>query len=314
MKRQSVEDYAKERCEMKSPVEEYILVTNKELGRKNNIDLNIYYKVVEKYDSGKVSIYNPKTGVLVFLSRNDFVYAYIRITSEFAAKRNGLKTDRFYEVTDIIRNYEGEEIGVAIIKDDLSRCCQTILYQGEYKRAKSVGKEEKPKDEYVYVTNEFLLKKYDLEKHRMYKVVFHDEIYKDLIGIEIPTCPKKFTLYLCHGQYSYSDPNGHENEPDSVNHPSHYETGKFECIDVMEEALGRDVVKGFCIGNAFKYLYRTKRKNGLEDLKKAQWYLNRVISMEDADNTKDPYAEQKARLKKIEEKILNEANKSKWSV
>lgn len=94
-----------------------------------------------------------------------------------------------------------------------------------------------------------------------------------------------------------------DKEPDLVNHPSHYETGKFECIEVMEEALGSDVVKGFCIGNAFKYLYRAKRKNGLEDLKKAQWYLNRVISMEDEDNTTDPYEEQK-------EKILNETDKS----
>ena len=102
----------------------------------------------------------------------------------------------------------------------------------------------------------------------------------------------------------------HKNEPDLVNHPSHYETGKFECIDVMEEALGRDVVKGFCIGNAFKYLYRAKRKNGLEDLKKAQWYLNRVISMEDADNTKDPYVEQKTILKDLEDEILNETDKS----
>ena len=101
-----------------------------------------------------------------------------------------------------------------------------------------------------------------------------------------------------------------KNEPDLVNHPSHYETGKFECIEVMEEALGRDVVKGFCIGNAFKYLYRAKRKNGLEDLKKAQWYLNRVISMEDADNTKDPYVEQNARLKDLEDEILNETDKS----
>ena len=101
-----------------------------------------------------------------------------------------------------------------------------------------------------------------------------------------------------------------KNEPDLVNHPSHYETGKFECIDVMEEALGRDVVKGFCIGNAFKYLYRAKRKNGLEDLKKAQWYLNRVISMEDSDNTKDQYVEQKAILKDLEDEILNETDKS----
>ena len=78
----------------------------------------------------------------------------------------------------------------------------------------------------------------------------------------------------------------------------------------MEEALGRDVVKGFCIGNAFKYLYRAKRQNGLEDLKKAQWYLNRVISMEDEDNTKDPYADQKEGLKDLEDEILNETDKS----
>ena len=101
-----------------------------------------------------------------------------------------------------------------------------------------------------------------------------------------------------------------KDKPDLVNHPSHYETGKFECIEVMEEALGRDVVKGFCIGNAFKYLYRAKRKNGLEDLKKAQWYLNRVISMEEEDNTKDPYVEQKAILKDLEDETLNETDKS----
>lgn len=167
--------------------------------------------------------------------------------------------------------------------------------------------------EYIYVTDEFLLKRYDLDMYTEYEVIFHDEINKDVIGISLPTWPKEFTLYLRPGQYSYSDPNGHENEPDLVNHPSHYETGKFECIEVMEEALGRDVVKGFCIGNAFKYLYRAKRKNGLEDLKKAQWYLNRVISMEDADNTKDPYAEQKERLKKLEEEIY-ETDKSERSI
>ena len=172
----------------------------------------------------------------------------------------------------------------------------------------------KTKDEYAYVTDEFILKKYDLDKYKTYKVVFHDDINYDVIGISIPTFPKEFTLFLHPGQYSYSYPNGPKNEPkdkpDLVNHPSHYETGKFECIDVMEEALGRDVVKGFCIGNAFKYLYRAKRKNGLEDLKKAQWYLNRIISMEDADNTKDSYIEQKERLKDLEDEILNETDKS----
>ena len=66
---------------------------------------------------------------------------------------------------------------------------------------------------------------------------------------------------------------------DNVNHPSHYETGKYECFDVMREALGDDIVKGFCLGNAFKYIYRTGRKNGLEDIKKAQWYIEHYIQI-----------------------------------
>lgn len=49
----------------------------------------------------------------------------------------------------------------------------------------------------------------------------------------------------------------------SIDHPAHYKTGKFECIEVMEEVLGTEAVKGFCISNAFKYLYRCQRKNGV---------------------------------------------------
>ena len=70
-----------------------------------------------------------------------------------------------------------------------------------------------------------------------------------------------------------------EEVSDQVNHPSHYETGKFECIEVMEEALGYDAVRDFCICNAFKYIYRHKRKNGCEDIKKAQWYINKYVDM-----------------------------------
>ena len=66
---------------------------------------------------------------------------------------------------------------------------------------------------------------------------------------------------------------------DIVNHPGHYETGKFECIEVMQEDLGVDAVKDFCICNAFKYLYRYKRKNGLEDIKKAKWYIDKYLDL-----------------------------------
>lgn len=46
---------------------------------------------------------------------------------------------------------------------------------------------------------------------------------------------------------------------DNVNHPAHYETGKFECIEVMLETQGVEAVLNFCQCNAFKYLYRAKR-------------------------------------------------------
>ena len=68
---------------------------------------------------------------------------------------------------------------------------------------------------------------------------------------------------------------------DPVNHPSHYETGKFECIEVMKEVFGEESVKAFCLLNAFKYLYRCKRKNNkTEDIKKANWYINKYLELE----------------------------------
>lgn len=70
---------------------------------------------------------------------------------------------------------------------------------------------------------------------------------------------------------------------DVVNHPSHYETGKFECIDVMLETQGTEAVMDFCICNAFKYLYRHKNKNGIEDIKKARWYINKYIEIQEKE-------------------------------
>lgn len=66
---------------------------------------------------------------------------------------------------------------------------------------------------------------------------------------------------------------------DNVNHPSHYETGNFECIDVMVETQGKEAVMDFCICNAFKYIYRHNNKNGIEDVKKAKWYLDKYIEL-----------------------------------
>ena len=67
---------------------------------------------------------------------------------------------------------------------------------------------------------------------------------------------------------------------DNVNHPSHY-AGKVECIDCFESATeGLTGIEAVCTGNAIKYLFRWKKKNGIEDLKKAQWYINHLIEHE----------------------------------
>lgn len=66
---------------------------------------------------------------------------------------------------------------------------------------------------------------------------------------------------------------------DNVNHPSHYETGKFECIDVMIETQGLEAVKLFCVCNAFKYTYRHIQKNNIEDIEKAEWYLKKYLEL-----------------------------------
>lgn len=71
---------------------------------------------------------------------------------------------------------------------------------------------------------------------------------------------------------------------DKVNHPPHYNHGKYECIDVMEDTFGKLAVKHFCILNAFKYIWRANEKNGIEDVKKAVWYLNKTVELEEKNH------------------------------
>lgn len=66
---------------------------------------------------------------------------------------------------------------------------------------------------------------------------------------------------------------------DPVNHPAHYTKGKVECIDAIESAVsGLSGVEAFLTGQVMKYTYRWPDKNGAEDLRKAGWYLNRLIN------------------------------------
>ena len=65
---------------------------------------------------------------------------------------------------------------------------------------------------------------------------------------------------------------------DNVNHPSHYTQGAIECIDAIKEATkGLFGIEAVCTANIIKYVWRWKFKNGVEDLRKADWYLQRLI-------------------------------------
>jgi protein of unknwon function (DUF3310) len=79
---------------------------------------------------------------------------------------------------------------------------------------------------------------------------------------------------------------------DNIN-PEHYKTGKYECIDIIEE-ITKDLkgIDAVCTAKVLKYIWRWQRKNGLEDLKKARWYLDKLInSVEFEENVPKPKEE-----------------------
>ena len=73
---------------------------------------------------------------------------------------------------------------------------------------------------------------------------------------------------------------------DNVNHPEHYQ-GKNECIDVMIAMFGIEAVKHFCMCNAYKYRFRADKKNGKEDIEKAEWYESKLIELGGVDNVEN---------------------------
>lgn len=68
---------------------------------------------------------------------------------------------------------------------------------------------------------------------------------------------------------------------DAVERPSHYCSGANECIDVMEWVFGTEAVADFCRCNIFKYRFRADKKNGEEDIKKAEWYEKKLKQLLD---------------------------------
>jgi hypothetical protein len=66
---------------------------------------------------------------------------------------------------------------------------------------------------------------------------------------------------------------------DNVEKPAHYNQSGIECIQAIEASMSKDQFCGYLKGNVQKYIWRYEDKNKIEDLKKAQWYLNKLIKI-----------------------------------
>lgn len=97
-----------------------------------------------------------------------------------------------------------------------------------------------------------------------YAELFKDEVPDEEVSKELHPAVEKFKKPF---------------DDTMVNHPPHYTAGKVECIDALEAATtGLQGIEAVCTANAIKYLWRQSRKNGVEDLKKAIFYINYLIN------------------------------------
>lgn len=74
----------------------------------------------------------------------------------------------------------------------------------------------------------------------------------------------------------------YETNDKMVSHPDHYKSGKYEVIDIIDE-FTKDLsgTEAVCTANAIKYILRWKKKNGIQDVKKAIWYLQHLVDKEE---------------------------------
>lgn len=110
--------------------------------------------------------------------------------------------------------------------------------------------------------------------------------YKYVSAYLLPCVMCKYSFVRGTSQFdnsaSFFEPaNAEDAERGEIDHPAHYE-GKYECIDVMLDTMGPEDVKGFCLCNAFKYLWRCKKKHETpeEDVEKAVWYLQKYLELD----------------------------------
>ena len=127
-----------------------------------------------------------------------------------------------------------------------------------------------------------LMKRYLEEAEKEFQA--QEEEIKSSCPWSMESVPKRYKFFDA-GVEEYMKSSGVETEEDMVGSPRHYNTGNIECIEAIEESMSSVAFKGYLKGNCMKYLWRYDYKGKqVEDLQKAQWYLQRLTMMVEFEN------------------------------
>ena len=114
-----------------------------------------------------------------------------------------------------------------------------------------------------------------------------DILFRTPTYIEYVKTPSYAEEQLEHALKKEAEKTMQEQKPDMVNHPPHYTQGEIECIEAIKyinNKLHMEGYEGYCLGNFIKYIWRCNFKNGWEDIDKAIFYLNELLTEQRKDD------------------------------
>lgn len=112
-------------------------------------------------------------------------------------------------------------------------------------------------------------------------------------------------MTVCDWLIDWMKENKMKEQTNEVNHPEHYTSGDIECIDAIQSALTPEEFRGYIKGNVLKYIWRERNKGNDKDLKKARWYLNRLLISYQPKRQIEKNREWAEMMRKLEEEENN---------
>ena len=114
-----------------------------------------------------------------------------------------------------------------------------------------------------------------------------DILFRTPTYVEYMKTPSYAEEQLEHALKKEAEKTMQEQKPDMINHPKHYTQGEIECIEAIKyinNKLHTEGYEGYCLGNFIKYIWRCNYKNGWEDIDKAIFYLNELLTEQVKDD------------------------------